>query len=63
MEASQLEEQQRIPSEIRNQHLVTMRSFVQPEATMKARIVAQQQCLHVIDVDWDHRAAHRRFAI
>jgi hypothetical protein len=29
---------------------VTMRLFVQPQATMKARIIAQQKCLYVIDV-------------
>jgi hypothetical protein len=28
-----------------------MRSFVQPEATMKARILAKQKCIYLVDLD------------
>jgi hypothetical protein len=30
---------------------VAMRSFVQPEATMKARILAKQKCIYLVDLD------------
>jgi hypothetical protein len=45
------EEQTKFFSREEKPEAVAVRSFVQPEATMKARIFAQQKCLYMIDVE------------